>query len=389
MRLIVVPPALTRIKMRLAEFIESNREPILVEWESFARTCSPASGSMNIEALRDHANEMLTAIASDLRTPQGTAEQRDKSEGLAPPGPAGDTAAEEHGAGRAGSGFSVDQMVAEFRALRASIIRLWTKAIGGFNASNIEDLTRFNEAIDQALAESVSRFTKDLDNSKEMFLGMLGHDLRSPLGAITMSSHFMLDAGELKEPNLSLTSRIASSADRMQHMIADLLDFTRSRLGGGIPIVRSETSIDRVVHDVVDEITAAHPGRAIKLDARGGKTGAWDSERIGQVLSNLIGNAVEHGDPAGAVSVTTYGDDSEAVVVVHNRGPVISPEQLDGIFGPMKGTSATGNAAGPAGNLGLGLFIAERIISAHGGRIEVQSTEAEGTTFTVHLPRPL
>jgi signal transduction histidine kinase len=388
MPLMMVPPAFLRVKMRLAEFIKLNREPILAEWQAFASTCSPASGSMNIEALRDDANDMLTVIAADLDTPQDKKEQKEKSEGNAPATPASEkTAAEEHGAGRAESGFSVDQMVAEFRALRASVIRLWTKEIGGFNADNIEDLTRFNEAIDQSLAESVSRYTQDLDNSKEMFLAMLGHDLRSPLGAITMSSHFMLDAGELKEPNLTLTTRVASSADRMQHMIGDLLDFTRSRLGGGIPIEREDMSIDKAVHDVVDEIVAAHPDRSIKLDARGGMRGHWDCARITQVLSNIIGNAVEHGDAGGTVSVTVSGNDDEAVVAVHNRGPGISPEQLNGIFGPMKGKDTSGRAAGATGNLGLGLYIAERIVSAHGGRIDVQSAEADGTTFTVHLPR--
>ncbi len=343
---------------------------------------------MNIEALRDHANDMLTVIAADLDTPQNKTEQQDKSEGNAPPVANADvTAAQEHGAGRAESGFSVEQMVAEFRALRATVIRLWNKHLGGFNAENIEDITRFNEAIDQALAESVSRYTKDLDNSKEMFLAMLGHDLRSPLGAITMSSHFMLDAGELKEPNLTLTSRVASSADRMQRMIGELLDFTRSRLGGGIPIEREEMSIDKAVHDVVEEITGAHPDRTIELDARGGEKGRWDCARITQVLSNIIGNAVEHGGASGAVSVTVTGNDAEAIVAVHNRGPFISPDQLNGIFGPMKGKHSPGNATGPTGNLGLGLYIAERIVSAHGGRIEVQSTEAKGTTFTIHLPR--
>jgi signal transduction histidine kinase len=275
-------------------------------------------------------------------------------------------------------------MVAEFRALRASVIRLWTKALGGFTVDNIEDLTRFNESIDQSLAESVSRYTKDLDKSKEIFQAMLGHHLRSPLGAIVMSAQFMLDTNELPEPHLTLTSRIASSSDRMQHMIGALLDFTRSRLGGGIPIVREEMSIDKAVHDVVDEISAAHPGRTIKLDARGGKIGEWDCARISQVLANLIGNAVEHGDPGGVISVTVTGDEEEATVAVHNRGPAISTDELNGIFGPMK---SLGSAAGPGGNLGLGLYIAERIVSAHNGRIEVESTEDDGTTFTVHLPR--
>src|SRR5687768_9732597 len=111
--------------MRLADFITSNREPIMAEWEAFARTCAPASGGMDITALRDHASEMLSVIVEDLCTPQGGREQTEKSKGNAP-AEAKKTAAERHGADRAESGFSTEQMVSEYRALRASVIRLWT-----------------------------------------------------------------------------------------------------------------------------------------------------------------------------------------------------------------------------------------------------------------------
>lgn len=375
--------------MHLSEFIVSNREPILSEWEAFARSCAPASGSMDIAALRDHANEMLTVIATDLETPQDKSEQKEKSKGNAPSAEInGATAAEEHGAGRAESGFSVDQMVAEFRAMRASVIRLWTKSQGGIAASDIDDLTRFNEAIDQSLAESVSRYTRDLDNSKEMFLAMLGHDLRSPLGAVIMSAEFILETKELEEPHLTLVSRIASSSTRMQHMIGDLLDFTRSRLGGGIPIERADMSMEKVVHDVVDEVSAAHPRSTITIDARGGQRGEWDCARISQALTNLLGNAVEHGAEGTVVTVEVGGDDNEATIAIHNDGATISPEQLNGIFGPMKSReTVTGSGSSPYGNLGLGLYIAERIVTAHKGRIEVDSSADRGTTFTIYLPR--
>jgi hypothetical protein len=166
--------------MRLSKFILANRSAILAEWEAFALTCTPASGSMNMTALADHANDMLTVIAKDLDTPQDERERAEKSKGNAPADESiEDTAAEEHGAGRAESGFTVEQMVAEFRALRASVIRLWVKDRQGELArEDVEEMTRFNEAIDQALAESVVRYTQDVDSSKEMFLAMLGHDLR-------------------------------------------------------------------------------------------------------------------------------------------------------------------------------------------------------------------
>lgn len=375
--------------MRLSEFIVANREPILTEWEAFARTCAPASGSMDIVALRDHANEMLTVIAADLRTPQGKHEQSEKSKGNAPAPDGNKTAAEKHGADRAESGFTTDQMVSEYRALRASVIRLWTKAQGKITPADLEDLTRFNEAIDQSLAESIARYTQDLDQSKEMFLAILGHDLRNPLGAISMSAIFMLETQELKEPHLTLMSRIVKSAARMNHLVGDLLDFTRSRLGGGIPIVRADMSMGKVVHDVVDELRGAHPDRAIQVDARGALQGTWDCARITQVLTNLIGNALEHGSGRTSVAIDVHGDENDITIAIHNRGAPIPADRLNGIFNPMKRgeTRGRGTGGGPSGNLGLGLYIADQIVKAHQGSIDVESSEGHGTTFTIRLPR--
>jgi signal transduction histidine kinase len=376
--------------MRLSDFIVANREPIMVEWEAFARTCSPASGSMDITALRDHASEMLSVIAADLKEPQGDEAQAEKSKGNAEPlDPGQKTAAERHGADRAESGFTTEQMVAEYRALRASVIRLWTEGSKGPTQTDLEDLTRFNEAVDQALAESIVRYTQDLEHSKEMFLAILGHDLRTPIGAISMSAKFMLETQELKEPHLTLASRISSSATRMNQMIGALLDFTRSRLGAGIPIEPGPMNIGKAVHDVVGEICAAYPKRTIKVDARGELDGEWDCARISQVLSNLMVNAIEHGAPNGVISVTVDGDEEQVALAIHNTGAAIPPDLLNGIFNPMKATGVTksGTGSGPSGNLGLGLYIAERIVNAHKGRIDVDSTDEGGTTFTLHLSR--
>ncbi len=377
--------------MQLSEFILANREPILTEWEAFARSCKPASGVMDIEALRDHANDMLTAIARDLGIPQNSAEQSEKSKGNAEDPPSeSETAAEEHGAGRAESGFSVDQMVAEFRALRASVIRLWTQAQGGeLRTADIEDLTRFNESIDQALAESVSRYNQDLDQAKEVFLAILGHDLRTPLGAIYTSASFMVETQALQEPALTLTTRIARSASRTVAMVGDLLDFTRARLGGGIPVERAPMSIGKMVHDVVDEIAAANPKRRFEVETRREGNGEWDCERLTQALSNLISNAVQHGDDGSLVCVEVEGGDGDVRIAIHNRGKPIPKDRLNGIFNPMKPRNKVVEpaAGGPQGSLGLGLYIAQQIIQAHQGSIEVESNAEHGTTFTVCLPR--
>ena len=376
--------------MRLADFILTHREPILAEWEAFARTCAPASDPMGIVALRDHANAMLSAIAADLVTAQAPFAQSQKSKGRArAPQTTAATAATEHGARRAESGFTIEQMVAEYRALRASVIRLWARDQGQLAPTDVEDLTRFNEAIDQSLAESVAQFDRDVEQAKEVFLAMLGHDLRQPLGAIYMSAAFMLDTGELEEPHRALTERIAASAQRTVTMVGDLLDFTRSRLGGGIPVTRAQVNLAKLLRDVVDEISAAHPDRAIAADTRGEQLGCWDAARLSQALGNIIGNAVQHGAEGTTVTVELSGDPDSVTVSVHNRGTVITPEQLNGIFNPTRTHSMPRPSAsrGPTGSLGLGLYIAERIVSAHDGQVTVESSAQRGTTFTVHLPR--
>ena len=376
--------------MRLAEFIRSNREPILAEWEAFARSCAHSGGTMDVAALRDHADQMLTAIAADLATPEGPRARAEKATGHAPAeAAAAPSAAGEHGAGRAESGFSVSQMVAEYRALRASVVRLWAQARGPVVALEVEDLARFHEAIDQALAESVARFERDVEQAKETFVAILGHDMRLPLGAISTSAAFVLETGGLEEPHRGLVARIAASATRTIGMVGELLDFTRSRLGGGIPVVRADADLARIVRDAVEEVRAAHPSHEVRIDDDGEQRGWWDAARLAQALGNLVGNAVQHGGASGPVRVAVWGEGEQACVAVRNGGAVIPPDQLDGIFNPMKARRLPRVAAdrGPTGSLGLGLYIAERIVAAHGGRIDVESSAARGTTFTVRLPR--
>jgi signal transduction histidine kinase len=375
--------------MRLSEFIIRNRESILVEWDTFAGRMGPITESMDLVELRDHASEMLTVIAADLDTPQTARQQRQKSEGKAPDNafdPA--TPAEEHGADRAERGFSMGEMVSEYRALRASVIRLWMGTRTVIQESDVDDLTRFNEAIDQALTESVTRYTTDLDESREMFIAILGHDLRTPLGAIITSSTFMLDLGELEEPNLTLITRIASSSHRMERMVSDLLDLTRSRLGGGIPIERDWVDAETVVRDVVGELTAIYPERRMDISVEGDMRGHWDQARLAQVLTNLAGNALEHGDPDTAVKLSLEGRKADLTIAVHNHGVPISSSLMSRIFDPMKRRGTRGDDShGESSHLGLGLYIADQIISGHGGTISATSSASAGTTFTVNLPR--
>lgn len=203
-----------------------------------------------------------------------------------------------------------------------------------------------------------------------------------------MSATFMLELDELGEPHATLLARIASSAKRTIATVGDLLDFTSGRLGGGMPIVRAEADLAKLVQDVAGEICAAHPGRKVRVDARGDARGQWDAARISQAVGNLIANAVQHGVDDSEISVAVQGEAAEVTIAVHNRGS-IPAGRLDGIFNPMK-SSRTAQRPAPSGagaNLGLGLYIAQRIVAAHAGRIDVESTDAAETTFTLHLPR--
>jgi signal transduction histidine kinase len=370
---------------RLSDFIRDNTEEILSEWETFARGL-PMAGSMDIVALRDHAKEMLGVIARDLETPQTRRQQADKARGkrdaserTAP------TAAQEHGAGRAESGFTVAQMVSEFRALRASVMRLWARRQRDVAVTDLEDMTRFNEAIDQAIAESVTRYTHEIGQSKERFLAILGHDLRTPLGAIITSTKFMLDADELREPYLTLVTRVATSARRMNQMVADLLEFTRTRFGDGIPIVRAEMDVRKILHDVVSEVAATYPSSTLQIETTGELVGRWDPDRLTQALTNLVGNAVQHGSEKSPIKVAARGEPNDVVISVQNEGPAIPKKQLREIFEAMKHARADG--ARDRRHLGLGLYIVDKIVAAHGGSIDVRSSRERGTTFTVHLPR--
>lgn len=377
--------------MRLSEFIMTHREEILSEWDAFARSSLRITDAMDLAEVRDHASALLDAIATDLNSPESKPEQADKSKGKSDANPdpeTPDTAAQAHGSGRADSGFTVEQMVSEYRALRASVVRLWIDAAGEKPLNGATDLIRFNEAIDQALAESIARFARRLEQSKEMFLAMLGHDLRTPLGAIISSAHVMVNTKELPERLVKSASIILNSGQRINGLVGDLLDFTQSRLGRGIPIVRADMDIAKVARRAVDEIVALHPQRVVNFEATGELQGQWDSARVSQALSNLISNAVQYGTDNSPINVMIRGQADGVELAVQNWGPVIPTDQLGKIFDAMHRIEGDAPVA-PRNNLGLGLYIAERIVAAHGGTIGVESSEERGTTFTIHLPKRL
>jgi signal transduction histidine kinase len=374
---------------RLSSFIRQNIEPILDEWETFARSL-PQGEAMDVIALRDHAKDMLLVIASDLDEPQTPEQQTGKARGESDAGSDSEpTAAQEHGAGRAESGFTVGQMVAEFRALRASVMRLWSHTQANARREDLGDMTRFNEAIDQAIAESITRYTHQIGQSKERFLAILGHDLRTPVGAIVTSTRFMLDtaaeSGNLPAPYHSLIEGVSRSARRMNRLVADLLEFARVNFGDDIPLQRVPTDLRKLVTDVMAEARASYPHHTFECTISGRLEGEWDADRLFQALINLLSNAVHHGPADTPICVTARAETDEVVLSVQNGGAAIPPEQVARMSQGMN--PGTSNDEADRRHLGLGLYIVDKIITAHGGRMTVTSEPEAGTTFVLQLPR--
>ena len=374
--------------MRLADFILANVEPILAEWETFARAVWPGAAT-DPATLRDHAEDILRATAHDMRSAQTPAQQSAKSKGEGQGGAASgrlDKASAQHGAGRVASGFDLALVAAEYRALRASVVRLWQESIPVPHRHDLDDLTRFHESIDQSLAEAVESYAGRVERSRQTFLGIIAHDLRNPLSAIRMMAEALARNG-LDAESTRMASQISDSAGVMGRMIRDLLDFTATGLGGGMPVSPAPTDLGAVCQQVMEEMRAALPDCTLRCDSHGDLRGEWDRGRLRQLISNLLGNAAQHGGATCRAEVSTRADGPDAVVLsVHNDGPPIPPDALPTIFDPLvRGPKPERERV--AGSIGLGLYIAREIVTAHGGTIDVTSSAQAGTLFTVRLPR--
>ena len=362
----------------LADFIDEMRLPIVAEWEAFALSLTPAATGMTPSALRDHADEILTAIIDDMRSQQTMEEQAEKSKGRGTAqrlGPIGKI----HAALRIENGFKLGQLVAEYRALRASVLRLWQTA-----GTDAPGMTRFNESIDEALTEAVNSFTKTTEQFRDQSLGILGHDLRNPLSAIIMGSTLLVGSESLDDKSNRIAARMLKSANRMSRMIGDLLDLTRTRSGDRIPVVRVPMDLEPVCRQVVAELEGMARVGKLRFTAQGDLHGEWDGDRLAQVLSNLVRNAIQHGAPNDPILLVARDDGDAVCVTVHNWGLPIAERALPTIFEPMM-RHVVDEKTNPG--LGLGLYIASQIVLAHGGTLEATSTEERGTTFMARLPR--
>jgi PAS domain S-box-containing protein len=239
------------------------------------------------------------------------------------------------------------------------------------------DITDRKQA-EQQLASSLTA-ERELSEFREMFIGILGHDLRSPLASISVAAHMLQERGRLDEQDAALVGRITRSGQRMANMIAQLLDLTRGRLGGGFPLECKQTDLEKLIRAVVEEFDAT-----VQVEADGDLTGVWDPGRISEVVSNLVGNAIQYATRGTAVVVRARADDAHVILEVSNQGDPIPANVLPFIFEPFRRARQKEKSA--TGNLGLGLYIARQIALSHGGTLEGRSRDGT-TTFVMRLPR--
>ena len=219
---------------------------------------------------------------------------------------------------------------------------------------------------------------------REQFIGVLGHDLRTPLTAIAAGAGLILRHTELPLGVTTTATRIASAADRMKRMIADVLDFAQARLGGGVPVSPRPVELGDILEQVADEVSAGHSGRQIERELSGNLSGSFDPDRIAQLLRNLLENAVAYGPRTEPVRIEAHGDANGVLLAVENSGSEIPEDERPHLFAPFRrGRSSESHAQR---GLGLGLFIVDQIARAHGGQVSVRSAQGR-TRFEVRLPR--
>jgi signal transduction histidine kinase len=377
--------------LRLADFIVSEKELILQEWETFARTLKPAAVDMTHKELRNHAALLLTFIAKDISTSQSAEQQFEKSHGEE-----GEEKSDcGHGIARLESNFTIEQLVSEYRALRSSVLRLWSQSRPLTCATDIDDIIRFDEAIDQLLAASVFTFAEakrkveDAEKDRRSnFLAMLGHELRNPLSPIS-SAATILKKADRDSPVIDKVSDIISrQVSHMAGLIDDLLDVSRVTRGM-IEIKLEVVDLKQVIEHAVEQVEPQIQARRQKLLVTTPPEPAIvqvDKKRIVQIITNLLANATKYTPEEGHVQLKVKLRKNDVVISIEDNGAGMAPDFIPQAFELFAQAVRTPDRS--QGGLGLGLALVKNLVELHGGQVACSSEGlGKGSQFTVRLPR--
>ena len=260
-------------------------------------------------------------------------------------------------------------------------------AVAGFaGATSGEEQEWLLSALaDQAAVALEKTKLDEIIEFREKLIGMVSHDLRTPMTAILISCRSLLKRGDVGVQASAGIERIRACAERANRMIHDLLDYTQAHLGGGIRLQKRPADMIAIVRHAVDELTIAHPKRVVEVQSCSKAQGDWDADRLGQMVRNLLSNALHYSPCETPVRmVISTADNGATTLSMHNDGPPIPEARLPHIFEAMQRATAINDPSNRS--VGLGLYIAQHIVEAHKGTIEVRSDAAHGTLFTVWLP---
>nr|WP_176936468.1 ATP-binding protein [Massilia sp. PDC64] len=380
--------------MRLADFIRSHTEAILQEWEGFARTVQPAAAVMTTKALRDHASAMLKSIAQDLGTAQSRQEEIVKSHGEEPRSTETE-AGEQHGLARLESNFTIEQLASEYRALRSSVLRLWSDANSTPSATDIGDIIRFNEAIDQLLAASVFSFAKATRDAveaekmrKDQFLAMLAHELRNPLSPISAAATLLKMAKSNDAVVNNASNIIARQVAHMAALVEDLLDVSRVTRGA-IELKLEPLDLRQVIADAVEQVTPQVEARhhaLVLAEFSEAIPLLGDKKRLVQVIANLLTNSAKYTPENGHIELSLVLHGDQVAIVVEDDGVGMASDFVPHAFDLFAQAECTSDRT--SGGLGLGLALVKSLVELHGGKVMCSSPGlGKGSTFTVWLPR--
>ena len=380
--------------MRLADFIVNNSNRILEEWEDFAATIAPPDTSMTGKELRDHAAAMLGAIAEDLCFPESPREQEDKSKGRGIPGPA-DAAGREHGGARLKSDFTIEQLIAEYRALRATVLRLWSEDSKSTGQCDLRDLIRFNEAIDQLLTASVASFAQQSRQAasderirRDEFLAMLAHELRNPLAPIASAAGLLKRGMNDEAVARSASAIIERQVEHMTGLVDDLLDVSRVTRGL-IELEKEALNLDGIISDAVEQAMPLIQARGHRLTVREPPELVvvhGDRKRLVQIVSNLLTNAAKYTPNGGRIVLRTEVCQEQVTIAVQDNGIGMTPDLIEHLFEPFVQAKRTSDRS--SGGLGLGLALVRSLVELHGGKVSCASAgPGTGSEFSVCLPR--
>lgn len=365
--------------MSIADFLSRNREPLRHAWvkhvDDMRPAAAPAAG-----ARAEQIEALLSSMADGLNATNGAPETAESVL----------EAARTYAAARLAEGATLNEVVADYHSLRSIVTNGWrsdpTARHGG---DAIDELAAFDRALDASLAEACRWYLARVEDARELLNGILAHDLRTPLSAILNSAESIIVDASLTEAQKAPAARIRLSGLRMKRIIEDVLDFTRTRLRNTLPVTLAQADVGEIVEGVAAELGSFNPRVPICCTTGGELSLQCDGSRIEQLASNLLSNAIEHAGAGTPVTIDAEGFRGEVQIRVHNFGHAIPPSEQSLIFYPlMRAMRRQSRGAGRKG-LGLGLYIARQIAQAHGGNVEVSSSERDGTTFLVRLPRDL